>query len=88
MEWSSRLPCAVGRFRHLLHEFREFFHVPGLDLDQLVDSVYIVGMVRNGMERIRNPDVIVGAVGAFGDHDVCGHASKVGLKRESQQVEH
>ena len=50
--------------------------------------VQIVGVVRHGMERIRNADVVVGAVRAFRDHDVGRHAREVGLVRERDQVEH
>ena len=62
--------------------------MPGLDLDQLVDPLQIVGVVRDGMEGIRNTDVVVGPVGAFRDHDVGSHARQVGLIRERDQVEH
>src|SRR5215471_14275710 len=40
------------------------------------------------MEGIRNADMIVGPVRSFRDHDVCRHASEVGLKCESKQIEH
>ncbi len=88
IEWSSRRSLPVRSFRHLLHKFRELLHVPGLDLDQLLDSLQIVGVVGYGVEGIRNADVVVGPVGAFGDHDVGSHAREVGLISEREQVEH
>src|SRR5437763_4694907 len=56
---------AVGCFRHLLNESRELLELPGLDFDQLVDPLQIVGVVRYGMEGIRNTDVVVSPDGAF-----------------------
>src|SRR5215471_4849986 len=54
---------AIGYLRHLLYKCRELFEVPGLDLDQLLNPSQIVGVVRDGMEGIRNTDVVVGPNG-------------------------
>src|SRR6185369_13772237 len=50
---------SIGCFRHLLNECRELLEVPGLDFDQLIDPLQIVGVVRYGMEGIRNTDMVV-----------------------------
>src|SRR5262249_2288666 len=77
---------AIWYFCQLLQERSEAVHMPRLNLHQLVNSLEIVGMVRNGMERIRNTDVIVGLVRALGDHDVGNNARQVRLVSENGQI--
>ena len=79
---------SVRRCGHFGDKLREFLHVPRLDLDELVDSFQIVGMVRDRMEGIRNADMVVGPVRPFRNHDVGNHASEVGLEGERNQIEH
>ena len=59
-----------------------------MDFGQLVDPLQIVGVVRYGMEGIRNTDVVVSPDGAFRDHDVGSYTRQVGLISEGDQVEH
>src|SRR4029453_14411910 len=79
---------AVGCFRHLLNESRELLKVPRLDFGQLLNPLQNVGMMRYGMEGIRDTDVVVCPVRALRGHDVGDHACKVRLIREGHQVEH
>ena len=79
---------AVFRRRHLLQEFGEALHVPGLDLRNLGNSLRLVGMVGNGMERIGHPNVVVGLVRAFSHHEVRGDTGNVRLVRDRDQIEH
>jgi hypothetical protein len=39
------------------------------------------------MERVGHADVVVGAVRAFGDHDVRGDARQIGLVGQRDQIE-
>src|SRR5262245_60798925 len=55
-------------------------------LHQLIDSLEIIGMVRNRMERIRNTNVVVCLVRSFSDHDVRNNTGQVRLIRESGQI--
>ncbi len=48
----------------------------------------IVGVMADRVERIRHADVVVGAVGAFGDHHVRRDAREIRLIGERDQVEH
>ena len=78
---------AIGCRRHLGDEVRKALHVVALDLHQLVQALHVIGVVRQGVERIRHANVVVGAIGAFRHHHVSGHARQVGLVGERQQVE-
>ena len=78
----------VRRRCHLGEKLRELLHVPGLDFRQLVEPLQIVRVVRHGVKRIRDSDVVVGAVRALRGHDVGNDAGEVGLVRECDQVEH
>ncbi len=44
-------------------------------------------MVRDGVEGLGNPDMVVGLVRAFSDHDVGSHAGDVGLIGDRDQIE-
>ena len=80
-------PLAVGNRGHLADKIGKALHVPGLDPNQFLDSSQIVGMMRHRVERIGNADVVVRAVGAFGDHEVRSHARQIGLIGQRDQVE-
>ena len=77
----------IGRICQLLNEGSKAFNVVALDQHQLTQALQVVGVVRQRMEGIGHADMVVRAVGAFGDHDVGRHAGKVGLIREREQVE-
>src|SRR6185437_14685107 len=74
--------------RQLLQKVREALHVIALDDLQPPNALLVIGVMADGVEGIRHPDEIVGAVGAFGDHHERGDAREIRLIGQRQQVEH
>ena len=59
-----------------------------LDEREPADALAIVRVVAHRVERIRHADVVVGAIGAFGDHHVRRDAREVRLIGEGDEIEH
>ena len=83
----QRAVAVFGR-GHLLQEIGEALHVPSLDLRNLGNPLRLIGVVRNGMERIGHTHVVVGLVRAFSRHQVRGDASNIRLVGDREQIEH
>ena len=79
---------AVGRRLQLLEQIREHRDVELIDLDQLLDTLGIILVVRNGMVPVGNPDLAIGPVAAVAAEHERSHARHVGLPRDHLHVDH
>jgi len=62
---------AVRHGRQLAEKLRETFHVPGLNLDEHLDPIEMVRVMRDGVERLWDADVVIGLVRSFrGHHEI------------------
>ena len=78
---------SILRRRHLLEEFCEAVHVPGLDLHKLLQSGRIIRVVRQRMERVANTDVVVRPICTLVYHHERNDASQVASLGERDQIE-
>ena len=81
-------PVAVRRRPQLLQEAPEDLHVERVDLGQLDQLLLAVAVVRDGVVRLRDPDLGVGAHALLAADQEGADAGQVGLPGDQHQVEH
>ena len=79
---------AVRRRMQLLHQIREQLDVQLIDLDQLLDALFVALMVRNRVMSVRDADLAIGAVAAVAAHHERRHARHVGLPGNHLEIDH